>query len=158
MLFNPFWGMVISMVLDMIDWHILGFSGLKHKYYHEIDKPLDYIQYLFLIPLVFNTTIFEPYILLLAWRTIGQVMFSKFNTHRIFILFPNIAEYLAFLYFFRLEFSLNFQLDDPSIVFGLIIFKLAQESILHIPKWGYTWGLGNNLRKQILGETHRKNI
>lgn len=155
MLFNPFWGIVVSMILDMLDWYILSFAGLKVQQYHDIDKPLDYLQYIFLIPSVFNTSIFEAYIILLAWRTIGQIIFSKSNSHKIFILFPNIAEYLAFLYFFRLEFNLNFQLDEPLIVFGLFLFKLIQECVLHIPTWGYTWKWGYNIRKRFFNE-HRR--
>ncbi len=150
MLYRPLEGMILSIFLDILDWFILSFGKFKKEDYHKIDKPLDYLQYLFLIPIVFNTYIFEAYMLLLGWRTIGQIIASKTGNRALYFFFPNIAEYLALLYFIKVRFNLNIELDAWFIVAGLITFKLVQEYWIHIKKASHSWHIGIDFRTKVL--------
>lgn len=142
MLFFPFYGMLLSILFDILDWFILSFGRLKREQYDNIDKPLDYLQYSVLIPILINTPILFPYLLLLLYRTIGYYIVKKFNNEKLYIFFPNLAEYIALLYFFNIEFNLNIEIFSTQIILSLIAIKLFQEYWIHIKPNSYSWSLG----------------
>lgn len=152
MLFQPLYGMLLSMVLDMLDWIIFSFAKLQRKDYDKMDKLLDYLQSLFLIPLLFNTYIFNAYMLLLAYRTIGQIIYFFTHKKAVFLLFPNFAEYLALLYYIKIHFNFDFELSSMYVVLPLIAFKIFQEYWVHIKKKSYTWNLGRDIRTYVFHE------
>lgn len=149
MLYRPLEGILLSMLFDVLDWLILSFGKLPLKEYHNVDKPLDYLQYLFLIPLVFNTYIFDAYILLLAYRTLGQFVVSYFKDRRLYFLFPNFAEYLALAYFLIQRFNWNLELDSIYFIVSLTILKLVQEYWIHVKPFSLSWNFGSYFRDNI---------
>ena len=150
--FYPLEAIVVSILLDMIDWHILSWGNVTQGLYHKIDKPLDYLQYLFMIPPLLNTPIFIPYIALLVWRTIGHFLYEKFQKRFVFILFPNMGEYIAIVYLISNRFELNINPLAPNIFLLILSFKLAQETWIHYLAKGTSY----NFAKKAKAFLYRK--
>ncbi|MBI2356831.1 hypothetical protein HYV12_02145 [Candidatus Dojkabacteria bacterium] len=145
-LYFPLEGILLSIVLDMLDWHILSWGNIPQRLYHVLDKPLDYIQYLFMIPPLLNTPIFTHYIIFLIWRTIGHIIYTKFKQRFIFIIFPNIAEYLAIVYLLSEKFALNIDSTSFSVILGIVIFKIINEVWIHYLAKGTSYKWAYNIR------------
>jgi len=153
MLFFPFEGILLSMLFDCIDWWILGMGNLPKNFYHVLDKPLDYIGYLFLLPILINSEIFNVYLIFLIWRTLGMIVYGYSNNRKFFILFPNISEYIAFLYLLDLKFNLGVDVLNFKVIIAIIIIKIIQELYLHYIATGNTYKYGIKLGKYIRNET-----
>ncbi|KKR06099.1 MAG: hypothetical protein UT34_C0001G0139 [candidate division WS6 bacterium GW2011_GWF2_39_15] len=145
--FKPLEGILLSMFLDCVDWWILSWGGIPKRMYHVLDKPLDYIQYLVMLIPLFHTPIFPAYALLLLWRTIGLIIYTKKHSNKIFALFPNVAELLALIYLISEKFNLNINVLDFKILFLLLVIKVIQEFWLHYFSRGVTYQWIYNLRK-----------
>ncbi|MCC7304193.1 hypothetical protein IT418_02140 [bacterium] len=129
---SPFWGMVLAIYLDTWDWDYLQKYKVSSKWYHRIDKVVDYLEYLVIIPLVIGTPIAELYLLFLAWRTMGMILyfFAEMNS-KLFVIFPNMAEYLALLYFASETFGFGWNVTHWQWLLGLLIYKLVFELQFH---------------------------
>lgn len=143
--FNPILGIFLSMFLDVLDWFILSFGRIKREDYDRIDKPLDYIQYLFLIPILFNTPIFNFYIFLLLYRTFGYIFVRLTKNEKLFIFFPNFAEYYALAYLLINEYDINLSLYSFELFISLFLLKIFQEYWIHIKPNSYSWFIGSRL-------------
>ncbi|MCC7290036.1 hypothetical protein IT417_02195 [bacterium] len=152
MLYRPFEGMLISILFDILDWFILSFGKLPLKKYHEIDKPLDYLQYVFLIPILFHTPIFKVYLLLLGWRTIGYLLSLKLRTTKTYLFFPNFGEYVALIYFTIEKFSLKIDVYSMYILVPLVIGKFCQEYWIHFKSYTVSYSWGEKLRYLLLNK------
>lgn len=150
MMYRPLEGMIISFIFDMLDWWTFSFGKLPVEIYEDYDKPLDYIQYIFLIPLLYSTPIFLPYMLFLIWRTLGHLVYHKTLNRKFFILFPNIAEYIAFIYFLDLQVPLDLYPLSPLPFAGILLFKLFQEIGLHYSPKNITYHWGQSVRRIFL--------
>ncbi|HRI05957.1 MAG TPA: hypothetical protein PLV59_03375 [Candidatus Dojkabacteria bacterium] len=144
--FYPLEAIALSIILDMLDWHILSWGNVPKEVYHKIDKPLDYIQYIFMIPMLIGTHIFIAYMGLLIWRTIGHYLYSKYQKRFVFILFPNIAEYIAIVYLVSERFHLNIDPLSTQVFTLILIFKLIQEIWIHYLAKGSSYDMAKNLK------------
>lgn len=129
---SPVWGMVLAIFLDSWDWDYLEKYKVSKDWYHRIDKVVDYLEYLVIIPLILGTPIASLYMIFLVWRTIGTILyfFAGMKT-RLFILFPNVAEYLALAYFISETYQFGWNVTSLPWLVGLLIFKLLMELQLH---------------------------
>ncbi len=134
---SPFWGMVLAIYLDTWDWDYLQKYKVSKLWYHRIDKVVDYIEYLMIIPLVIGTPIAAYYLLFLAWRTVGMILYFYFEVNpKLFVLYPNMSEYIALIYFFAQTFNLSWDITKWQWIVGLLIFKIIIELELHVFKFG----------------------
>ena len=134
-LYNPILGVIISILLDIADYYFFSFGRFRLSEYHAMDKPIDYIQYIFMIIPAIDTPILVPYLVLLWWRTVGMVGFELgLIKVKYFILFPNIAEYIFLAYFIIQWLKLDISVFDWYVFIPILLFKLWQEWQLHKPK------------------------
>jgi hypothetical protein len=153
--FYPLEGMILSIIFDYADWMIMTVSDLPKALYHRLDKIIDYIQYIVLIPVLYNTEIFPLYMIFLVWRTVGHILFEKYNNKKLFFIFPNMAEYLALLYFLNLRFNWNLNVQSVEVLLMLLVFKLVTEYILHFKSTGSSYEKVHRLKEKLLLK-HRK--
>ncbi len=145
-LWYPLEGILLSMFLDILDWYILSWGGVPRSTYHKVDKPIDYIQYLFMIPPILSTPIFPTYMLFLIWRTIGHLVYYKTGKRAFFILFPNVAEYIAIVYFISERYGLGVSANSLQVILIIIIFKIVMEVWLHYFAKGSSYDWGRRIR------------
>lgn len=137
MFWDSFWGLMVSFLFDCLDALILYLFSIPYtKNYHNIDKRLDYLQYLLLLPIAYSTPVFIYVLLALAWRTIGEILVFKTEKRTYFILFPNFVEYIFLIYIVIEKFELSISFDNPVIWIALLIFKVVQEIIVHNTPFG----------------------
>lgn len=148
--FYPLEGMILSIVFDYLDWIIITISDLPKALYHRLDKVLDYIQYIVLIPVLYTTPIFTLYMVFLIWRTIGHILFEKYGNKKVFFLFPNMGEYLALIYFLDLKFMWGIDVQSLTVLVPLLLFKLVMEYILHFKSKGSSYEKVQRLKKKLL--------
>jgi hypothetical protein len=141
MLFQPFAGFVLSMFLDIVDWYILVLNGLPREHYHKVDKPLDYLCYIFLIPVLIGTPVFPLYIATMIYRGIGHVIYHLYGNRRVFILFADLPQIVALLYFFSEAGWITFNILDPKILAICFVAKMIYEVLPHVYSKGQTWDL-----------------
>lgn len=129
---TPFWGMILAIYFDAWDWDYLQKYNMPKHWYHRIDKVVDYIEYIVILPLMFFTPVFYWYVGFLIWRTLGTLLYFFAKTKdSIFVLFPNVAEYIALFYFMSVTFSLGWNVVSAPWLLGIVIYKLAVELQLH---------------------------
>ena len=141
--FAPLLGLSLAYVFDLFDALVFYLCKVPVGQYHLIDKPLDYLQYIMLIPIAYKTPVFNLFTIALVWRTFGMVLYEMTKNRLWFILFPNCVDYVLFI-FFLLEFLhrlapmtgilgaiQSLQWSDPRIWIGLVLFKLVQEISMH---------------------------
>jgi hypothetical protein len=133
MFVDPIVGILVSFFFDIIDSWILYMFGVPYKgYYHSIDKRLDYLQYIIMIPLVVRYPIFPYFIAVLIYRTIGDLLVYITGKRYYFLFFPNFVEYIVLIFLVIDRYSLPVKWDNPYIITALIAIKLVQEGVLHI--------------------------
>ena len=132
MIYSPFEGLILSMVLDSIDQYFFAWGNISKEYYHLWDKPIDFIGYPVILYLSFFTPIFPVMLILFIYRSLGHLIYAFKKNTKIFILFPNIFEYYFLAYLIIERFKLDFSIDDWRLWVGLIVFKLVHEVYVHI--------------------------
>lgn len=90
---------IAGLILDQIDGQLFFESGYTWEVYNRIDKALDYWLYVFII-IFFATKI--QYLLpialvLLAYRTIGQILGIVYSKESAYLLFPNVFQWFFIL-------------------------------------------------------------
>lgn len=133
---TPFWGMVLAVYLDAWDFDYVSKYGITKPWYDRIDTVIDYLEYIVLIPVVYFSPIWLPYMLFLAWRTIGMLLYYFFETKKsIFVLFPNVSEYLALSAFFFSAFNIPLNAASTSFILFIVALKIVQELELHLVQY-----------------------
>ncbi|HVX92656.1 MAG TPA: hypothetical protein VHA74_00915 [Candidatus Dojkabacteria bacterium] len=130
-LYRPLEGILFSILFDILDFEILSIGNIHWKLYNKIEKPVDYFQYIFMLVPAYYTPVFLPYVILLGIRTMGMGAYYIFNSDRVFIIFPNMAEYFLLFYFIFQRLNINISVVSWQFLAILYIFKLAQEYIMH---------------------------
>jgi hypothetical protein len=144
-LFAPLPGLLLSFAFDFLDGGVFYFTGASVAYYEYIDKPLDLLQYFFLIPVARKTPVFKTFLSLLAFRLVGQLLFLATGLRGFLIFFPNFVEYSLFVYFvfefFKTKpitnvfigFFHSVKWNDLRLWGVLLVLKIIQEVGLHGP-------------------------
>ncbi|MBI3342903.1 hypothetical protein HY032_01990 [Candidatus Gottesmanbacteria bacterium] len=132
---NPLWGLILSVIADWIDKHILMFTtGITLSQYQLWDKNVDWFAYVVELSVATTYGLYLPFFLLLFWRFIGQFMFLRTHKRWIFILFPNYFE-VAFLWlvvFHQRKFTIDISTDPASFwLVVLLVAKQIHEIYLH---------------------------
>lgn len=126
----PFWpveGMILAIILDILDYQYFAREGIAMDQYRLMDKPIDYLQYLFMIPLAITTPVWTLYWITLLWRTIGS-LFKKYTGWKYtYVIFPNMAEYILLIYFMAERFDWNIEVASYEVLLGLLTFKTIIE-------------------------------
>ncbi|HEC64504.1 MAG TPA: hypothetical protein ENI23_04350 [bacterium] len=131
-LFYPLEAVFLSIVFDLLTTWPLAWTGLDKKQYHQIDKSLDLIDYLFLIIVTVNTPIAIPASILLGIRLVGHIAFYIKEDSRVFIFFPNVFYFYVLLYLLIERFAWDIDINAWYVWIGLILFKLVHEAYIHI--------------------------
>jgi hypothetical protein len=94
----PFWGVLVSMLLDSFDWYVLrNFAKYSVTMYHILDKNLDWIAYCIEILYAFGSPWMPLLTVLLLYRLIGHILFLRTEKQRVLFVFGNYFD-LAFLW------------------------------------------------------------
>lgn len=129
---TPFWGILLAIYFDAWDWDYLQKYNMPKHWYHRIDKVVDYVEYLILLPIMYFTPVFYWYLGFLLWRTIGTAWYFFADTKdSIFVFFPNMAEYIALFHFMSETFGLGWNVVSWQWLFGLLVYKTLVELQLH---------------------------
>ncbi len=132
-LFDPFWGILISMLVDTFDnQFLMRRAGMSRDYYEIFDKRVDWVTYIIMLYVASFTDVFGILLVLLAFRFIGWVLFEKTKNERYLVYFPNFYE-LAFFAFVSINYQFGVDFTN-NLYIWLIIFvvQIAREYLLHI--------------------------
>jgi hypothetical protein len=143
---KPFWGMILAIGLDTIDFDLIAFfhemlNGDYYVYYPTyvvFDKSLDlYMGMIGVIASkVWQPLIHKTMIALLSWRIIGVLLFLILNERYIFFFFPYIFDFFFLYYAFTLQYKPELKpttkKEVATVLAILLIPKLMQEYFLHI--------------------------
>ena len=95
--FSHLWGFVAFVFVDWIDSQTLIYLvGLRRNEYELLDKYIDWMGYLVMLTVSFNSHFFYLLLLLSIYRLIGQVIFVFIQNEKIFLYFPNFFETMFF--------------------------------------------------------------
>ena len=158
---KPFWGMVLAVGLDTIDFELIAFTSelLNGQYYVHyptytiIDKSLD--LYMGVIGLVasraWQPLIHRTIIALLSWRIIGMALYLIFREREIFFFFPYIFDFFFLYYAFVAQYKPALKpttlKEVMNVLLILLIPKLLQEYFLHVIDSGPLIHLRYNILK-----------
>jgi hypothetical protein len=138
MLFRPLTGILLSIVWDIFDTNCFILGNFTRKEYHVFDKILDYIHYLFTLIIAYQLPHFPMILGWFLFRTVGHFVHFFTKDHRIFIVFPNVFEYLVIAELFFMQFSLPYSIQDPKVWGAILVFKVLHEVYVHLfPFWMY---------------------
>ena len=132
---NPFLGLALYMVFDGCDTFILeDFGGLNYFEYENLDKVIDSVTFLILLPIGFKYGVFYALLALLIFRLLGTFIYLLRRNEKYLILFPDF--YISFLFFTIIlkETGLYPKNNLSEYIFllaGLIIFQLSMEIVYH---------------------------
>ncbi len=133
-LIKPLEGLILSFVLDITDSAFLALAGISESKYNSIDKPLDLIHYFFILVAATKLPIFLTLAFWFGFRLIGHIFYNVLENQKIFILFPNVFEYLFLAFLIIQKLDLKIAVTDPKIMIGVFGFKLGQETYTHVLK------------------------
>jgi hypothetical protein len=143
MFIDPVIGILLSFLFDCLDAFVLYLFDVPYSgHYHKIDKRLDYLQYVLLLPIAWFYPIFNVILIAYIFRTIGDVLVYFTNRRIFFIIFPNFIEYIFLIYLIIDRFSLPINWYSPYILIPLCIFKLVQELLIHKTSFGQGYWKG----------------
>lgn len=98
MLWFPIPGVLATLFLDVVDGDLLGWLGMSEESYQFIDKIADYYGYIFMMILGLRWPIRNILAFLLAFRSIGQLIFLLTNERLVLVAFPNFFEALVLVF------------------------------------------------------------
>lgn len=131
--FQPLIGIIISYFLDWFDSYLLiQRAGISRAQYHMLDKNLDEFWSVIMLIVGWHT----PFVGLLAglfvYRLIGHLVYLATNDTRIFLLFPNVFDFV-FLWFVALRpwVSVASAMYFWQVIIVLTGLKVIQEIVLH---------------------------
>ena len=133
---DPFWIAILLALLDEFDYNFFINSRLfTYQKYQFVDKILDvyYLAALFLVCLPWQVTLLT---VLYIYRLIGFVVVYLFKNRKLFILFPNVFEYIywPFAYAFTKDPGFLKTLTENIWLFliPIFLFKIYIEYQIHI--------------------------
>jgi hypothetical protein len=137
-LYSPYPGLIISIVLDIVDAQFLIHIGrISRRQYHVWDKNVDWLCYVTELWVGSLYGLFLPFFLLLFYRFLGQFMFMRSKKTVFFVFFPNFFEF-AFLWLVlthpRIQQVTSLTLREWWVLGMLLGAKLVHEFLLH-----YVW-------------------
>lgn len=129
-LFNPFWGLLLSWFWDIFDSPIfLHIVGMPVSAYEYLDKNLDWFEYLSML-VVGARYEFSPLLTaLFVFKLIGHILFLKNRDIKYFVYFPNFFE-VGFVWLVVLK-SINLNLNIYWL-FVFLLLAMLREIYLHI--------------------------
>ena len=95
-LFFPFWGSILAILVDLSDLFMMGYINLGGvSNYQELDKFLDlfYMSLFLMVSLRWNSREKFISISLFIFRMVGVVLFFIFDMRIILVFFPNIFDF-----------------------------------------------------------------
>lgn len=132
MLFSPLNGILLSVFWDIMDTYCFILGNFSRKEYHFFDKILDWIHYLFTLVVAYQLPNFTFMLGWFLYRTLGHVIHFFTKDHRVFIIFPNVFEYLVIAELIFIRFSLPYSIKNPAILASIILFKVVHEMYIHL--------------------------
>ena len=132
-LFFPFWGSILAILVDLSDLFLMGFIKLGGvSNYQKLDKFLDlfYMSLFLIVSLRWDSREKFISIGLFAFRMLGVTLFFIFNIRIILVFFPNVFEFWFVL------------------IAGYKYFNQKQEGYVPIPE---------NIKKQLIDFYNSKN-
>lgn len=159
---NPFWGMVLAVLLDGFDMELMKLIGfgldpnffLDFGLYQRMDKLLD--TYMSTIALSVSFAWAEVLakrtnVSLYLIRLVGVILFEVTQIRILLFFFPNLFDFFFLFYAYCLRYRPQFRIQNfkrlALILIILAIPKLVQEYILHI-KEAVPWA---HFKHDILG-------
>lgn len=138
-LINPLWGLIVSILFDVLDYHVLYRSiHMTNEQYHFWDKNADWLAYATELWVGAQYGAFLPLFLLLFYRFMGQFMFVRHHQRIYFILFPNFYEnvFLWVILFHQRFQAMAWPPEPLNWLIFLLLLKLGQEVYMHssLPK------------------------
>lgn len=133
----PFWGGLLSAILDAIDVILTFFFQLgDYKHYHQTDKVLDTYFLVFMVIVARKWKLLERKIAfsLFGWRMIGFVLFEATGVRPLLLIFPNLFLWWWLFVAGRDKFAPKWEVTPKRALMVLAIMllpKLTQEFILH---------------------------
>lgn len=132
---NPFVVAIIAELLDAPDYVLIMNAKLgNHEKYQKIDKALDfyYLSILFIFSIIWGNVLL---IGLFIFRLIGFLIFAVTQKRVIFVLFPNVFEWVfnVYSYAYTYDISLVETFDNNLlyILIPIIILKMGVELYIH---------------------------
>jgi len=150
---SPIIATIGNIFLDAFDGELYKQSGYARPQYSIYDKILDYYWYIWILLYVLITDAPLKYIFLglFLYRTLGQLLFIKFNKGIILFLFPNIFEKFFFYYLFVIIIGQEDMLMSQSIIIPVLliltIISIVLEYSIHLKRINLS---GTYLRKTTL--------
>ncbi len=134
-LVDPFWGLLWSVLLDILDARVLmDLVGVSRAQYHLWDKNVDWFAYGAELTVAASYGVYLPLFLLLFWRFIGHFMYLRTHKKVYFIFFPNFFE-MAFMWlvvFHPVTGSIRPWAQEPwGWLVALVVVKEMHEILLH---------------------------
>jgi hypothetical protein len=143
MFIDPLVGILVSFVFDIVDaWIYYAFDLPHSHFYPYTDKTLDYVQYLLILPIAYQTPVFIYVLIAFIFRSVGDILVLITKKRIWFVLFPNFIEYILLIYIVIERFSLQVEWNNIYILSALVIFKVGIEILVHTTPYGSGWGSG----------------
>ena len=136
-LFFPFWGSILAILVDLSDLFLMGFIKLGGvSNYQKLDKFLDlfYMSLFLIVSLRWDSREKFISIGLFTFRMLGVTLFFIFNIRIILVFFPNVFEFWFVLITGYKYFNQNKSIL-PSVIFKILliafVLKLSHEIFIH---------------------------
>jgi hypothetical protein len=153
---SPVIATVGNVLLDGFDGELYKQSGYARPQYSIYDKILDYYWYVWILMFILLTDVPLKYIFvgLFLYRTLGQLLFIRFNKGIILFLFPNIFEKFFFYYLFANIIGQDNIFMHQSLIMPILLFitiiSIALEYSIHLKRINLS---GIYLRKKTFWPT-----
>lgn len=132
MLVFPLPGLLLSIFWDIMDTYCFILGDFTRKEYHLFDKVMDYIHYLFVLLISYNLGTFNIIFAWFVFRSIGHVIHLFFKNDKIFIIFPNVFEYLVLAELIFIGLKLPYSIQNVWIVAAIVVIKTLHEIYIHL--------------------------
>lgn len=138
-LYDPFWGFILSSVLDILDYHIIKqYVPLTDEAYHAWDKKVDWTMYLSELWVMARYGLLWLFVPLFLWRLVGHIWSIRIHRRIVYIFTPNVFEvmFVWIILFYTPGQSIvdTYHAHQLWLVLFLVI-KMLQEILIHII-WG----------------------
>ena len=132
---DPLWGLIASLVFDILDGQILLYRvHISMEEYEAFDKPLDWVTYICELWVGARYGLFLPLFLLLFYRFMGQFMYMKTGKRFFFALFPNFFEFAFLWLIIVIPSGTTFDWHAPhpwEYLIILLLVKQGQDFFMH---------------------------
>lgn len=127
---------ILNLILDNIDGQLFYKAGYKWKTYNLVDKTMDFWWYLWILFYLWSTPVYPIALILIIYRSLGQIGSIIFSNEKIFLFFPNILEWFFYIYLLQPKYiGPNLAV---SVVIAIIVEFIIHNSRAHITS-KYLW-------------------